>query len=104
MNSRPLISISAVVAASIIGTPRRPPQVIPDTVNMLDDARNADALFWGTVGFACGWLAHFAFSLLAEASARRAARRRCFLPDRVLDENRRREKIRTPDRRSVRFP
>jgi hypothetical protein len=75
----------------------------PETVNMLDDARNAESLFWGAMGFALGWLAHFAFSLWAEAAARRAARRRCFLPERVLDENRRREKIRKPDVRHVRY-
>jgi hypothetical protein len=77
--------------------------VIPETVNLLEDARNAEALFWGAIGFAAGWLAHFAFSMLAERAARRAARRRCFLPDRVLDENRRREKIRKPDVRCVRY-
>lgn len=77
--------------------------MMPETVNMLEDAKNAEALFWGTMGFAAGWLCHFAFSMLAEAAARRAARRRCFLPDRVLDENRRREKIRKPDVRSVRY-
>ena len=75
----------------------------PETVNILDDARNAELLFWGVMGFALGWLAHFVFALWAEAAARRAARRRCFLPERVLDENRRREKIRKPDARTVRF-
>jgi hypothetical protein len=77
--------------------------VIPETVNMLDDARNAEALFWGVMGFAAGWLAHFVFALWAEAAARRAARRRCFLPDRVLDENRHRVKVRKPDVRHVRY-
>ena len=75
----------------------------PETVSILDDARNAKFLFWGVIGFAAGWLAHFVFSLMAEAAARRAARRRCFLPDRVLDENRRRVKIRKPDVRHVRY-
>ena len=65
----------------------------PETVSLLEDAKNAEALFWGVVGFAAGWLAHFAFSMLAEATARREARRRYFLPDRVLDENRRRNKL-----------
>jgi hypothetical protein len=75
----------------------------PETVNMLDDARNAEILFWAAMGFALGWLAHFAFALMAEAAARRAARRQCFLPDRVLAENARREKIRKPDVRTVRY-
>lgn len=75
----------------------------PEAVNMLEDAQTAEALFWATMGFAAGWLAHFVFSMLAERAARRAARRQCFLPDRVLDENRRREKIRKPDVRHVRY-
>jgi hypothetical protein len=75
----------------------------PETAHMLDDARNAELLFWGVMGFAAGWVAHFIFSLWAEAAARRRYRRQCFLPDRVLDENARRQKIRKPDVRTVRF-
>jgi hypothetical protein len=77
--------------------------MIPQTANMLDDACQAELLFWGVMGFAAGWVAHFIFALWAEAAARREARRRCFLPDRVLDENRRRVKARKPDVRTVRF-
>ena len=77
--------------------------MILETVNMLEDARNADRLFWMVAGFACGWLAHFAFSMLAEAAARRRYRKRLFLPDRVLDENRHRVKVRKPDVRCVRY-
>ena len=77
--------------------------MMPETVNMLEDAQTADRLFWMVAGFACGWLAHFAFSMLAEAAARRRYRKRLFLPERVLDENRRRIRIRKPDVRSVRY-
>lgn len=76
----------------------------PETVNMLEDAQTADRLFWMVAGFAAGWLAHFAFSMLAEAAARRRYRKRLFLPDRVLDENRRRLKVAKPDRLTARFP
>jgi hypothetical protein len=77
--------------------------VTPETVNMLDDAQFCEMAFWAAMGFAAGWLAFFAFSAWSERRARAEARRRCFLPDRVLDENRRRVKVRRPDVRHVRY-